>query len=283
MLMSGSAQMSRTVEQAWRPAPALAMTALVHAAAVAIWVAHPAAWAWVLGALAANHLILIAAVFMPRGQLLGSNLSRLPVSAAARNEVCLTFDDGPDPAVTPRVLDLLDRRGARASFFCVGSKAAAWPELVKEIARRGHSVENHSDRHSHAFAFYGLRRLRREIAQAQARITGITGRAPAYFRAPAGFRSPLLDPVLAARGMRYVSWTRRGYDTMDRNPAAVLRRLTRGLEPGEVLLLHDGSSALTADGEPVVLAVLPALLELLAQRGLRPVALPDACRDESRA
>jgi len=142
---------------------------------------------------------------------------------------------------------------------------------VREIARRGHSVENHSHRHSNAFAFYGLGRLQREVDAAQAAIAGIIGRAPAYFRAPAGFRSPLLDPVMAVCGLRYVSWTRRGFDAVHRNADAVLQRLTRGLQPGDILLMHDGA--------PVVLAVLPALLDQLAARGLKPVTLPDAFRD----
>jgi peptidoglycan/xylan/chitin deacetylase (PgdA/CDA1 family) len=195
--------------------------------------------------------------------------------------VSLNFDDGPDPDVTPRVLDLLDRHHARASFFCVGEKAAAHPEIVREIARRGHSVENHSHRHPNAFAFYGMRGLRREVDAAQSVIARITGRPPMFFRAPAGFRSPLLDPVLAATGLRYASWTRRGFDTVDGNAAAVLKRLTRGLAAGDVLLLHDGGRARTSAGEPVVLAVLPALLERLAAAGLKSVPLPAACGGES--
>jgi peptidoglycan/xylan/chitin deacetylase (PgdA/CDA1 family) len=252
---------------------------LAHAAGVAALVLRPSLWPWVLGGLVVNHLLLSAAVLWPRGRVLGPNLVRLPPAAAARNEVSLNFDDGPDPEVTPRVLDLLDRHRARASFFCIGEKAAAFPELVKEIARRGHSVENHSHRHSSAFAFYGPGRLRREVDAAQAAIAGITGRAPAFFRAPAGFRSPLLDPVMAACDLRYVTWTRRGFDTVHGNADAVLRRLTHGLGPGDILLLHDGAPARTRGGEPVVLAVLPALLDRLAARGLKPVTLPDACRD----
>jgi peptidoglycan/xylan/chitin deacetylase (PgdA/CDA1 family) len=265
----------------WHPAPAIRLTLIAHAAAVATVVSQPSLWLWAVGALVGNHLLLGAAVLWPRGQALGPNLTRLPAQAARRREVSLTFDDGPDPEVTPRVLDLLDRHRAKASFFCVGEKAEAYPDVVKEIARRGHSVENHSYRHRSAFAFYGMTGLRGEVEEAQAVIARITGRAPEFFRAPAGFRSPLLDPVLARRGLRYVSWTRRGFDTVDGNAAAVLQRLARGLAAGDVLLLHDG--ARTRDGEAVVLAVLPALLERLAAAGLRSVALPAACGGGSAA
>lgn len=266
-----------------RPAPAIRLSMMLHAAGAIAVAVQPAWWPWALGALVGNHMVLIAAVLWPRGRLLGPNLNRLPATAAGRGEVSLTFDDGPDPEVTPRVLDLLDRYQAKASFFCIGEKAVAFPETVKEIVRRGHSVENHSYCHTRAFAFYGMSRLRREVESTQAVIAGITGRAPVFFRAPAGFRSPLLDPVLAKRGLRYVSWTRRGYDAVRRNPLGVVERLTRRLIAGDVLLLHDGAPARTDAGEPVVLAVLPALLGQLAARGLKSVSLPTACNDDPAA
>jgi peptidoglycan/xylan/chitin deacetylase (PgdA/CDA1 family) len=268
-------------QEKWRPAPAIQLSAVVHVGALFAFAIQPALWPWALGAVALNHLLLACAVLWPRGRALGPNLTRLPAAAVERREVSLNFDDGPDPDVTPRVLDMLDRHQARASFFCVGERAAAHPEIVREIARRGHSVENHSHRHPHAFAFYGARGLGREVDAAQRVITGATGRAPAFFRAPAGFRSPLLDPVLAWRGLRYVSWTRRGFDTVDGDAAAVLKRLTRGLAAGDVLLLHDRGSARTAQGGPVVLDVLPVLLERLSAAGLKSVSLPVACRGES--
>ena len=244
----------------------------LHAAAGVWLAAHPPSWPWVLGVIGANHLALVLAVLWPRGQLLGPNLVRLPASAVRRREISLTFDDGPDPDVTPRVLDLLDRYQAKASFFCIGENAAAQPELVKEIARRGHSVENHSYRHHRAFAFFGISRLKREVDAAQSTVASITGRTPVFFRAPAGFRSPFLDSVLAPRGLRYVSWTRRGFDAVSTDPKRILRRLIKGLAAGDVLLMHDSA--------PVVLAVLPALLERLSARGLKAVSLVSACASE---
>ena len=269
------------VARAWRPAPAIMASFVLHGAAVVVLAVSPQLWPWIFGAVAANHLVLLAAVFWPRGRLLGPNVVRLSAAAAERNQVSLTFDDGPDPEVTPRVLDLLDRHGMRASFFCVGEKAAAHPGVMREIARRGHGIENHSRGHSWAFAFYGLARLRREIESAQSLIAGAGGRAPSYFRAPMGLRSPLLDPVLARCGLQHVSWTRRGFDATARDPERVLQRLVAGLAAGDILLLHDSGGARTRDGTPVVLAVLPALLQRMQSLGLTSVTLAEGLGDGS--
>jgi len=266
----GSARLRR-----WLRSPALRLTLALHATGVLTLALQPGLWAWVVTALVANHVVLIGGVFCLRGRFLGPNLSRLPAAVAGGGAVVLTLDDGPDPEITPQVLDLLDRYRMKASFFCIGEKAAAFPGIVREIARRGHSVENHSHCHSPAYAFLGIARLARDVDSAQSVIAAHAGRAPAFFRAPAGFRSPLLDPVLATRGLHYVSWTRRCYDTVCRDPRVALSRLTRGLAAGDILLLHDGGAARTADGQPMVLAVLPLLLEKLANHGLRSVALPD--------
>jgi len=245
---------------------------LLHAGGVGALALAPALWPWVLGGLAANHLALGFCGMLPRSRLLGPNLTRLPGDGARRGQVALTFDDGPDPETTPRVLDLLDAHEARASFFLIGQRAARHPALVQEILRRGHSVENHTHSHPPHFAALGLGGQRREILQAQAAIREAGG-APRFFRPPMGLHSPLLAPVLASLGLRHASWTRRGADGAIGDPARVLRRLRRPAA-GEILLLHDGNSRPDPEGRPVVLAVLPALLAQFRAAGLSPVPLP---------
>lgn len=267
-----------TLRRRWYPAPAIRFTAFFHAGGAAAVAAVPELWPPIVAGLAANHAVLIAASLLPRSQLIGRNLVRLPEAAAQRGEVAITFDDGPDPEVTPRVLDLLDAYRARASFFCVGERAAAAPGLVREIVRRGHSVENHSHRHSTAFGWYGPWRLRRELEAAQRALADAAGAPPVFFRAPFGTRNPLLDLALARLGLTLVSWTRRGFDTVDGDPARVLQRLVNGLAPGDVLLLHDGVTVRARrGGAPTALAVLPRVLERLADRGLKAVSLRTAC------
>jgi peptidoglycan/xylan/chitin deacetylase (PgdA/CDA1 family) len=256
-----------------RPAtpPLVRASIALHLAAAGGYALWPAGWPWVLGTLAANHLVLSAAGLLPRSGWLGANLTQLPPESTAR--AALTFDDGPDPCVTPRVLDLLERHRAIATFFCIGERVAAHPALTREIVARGHAVENHSARHLHRFALLGPGAMRAEVARAQETITGAIGEAPRFFRAPAGLRNPFLAGVLAPLGLRLASWTRRGFDTVERNPGTVLARLVHGLRAGDILLLHDGHAARTASGTPVVLDVLPRLCAALAAAGLETVTL----------
>jgi peptidoglycan/xylan/chitin deacetylase (PgdA/CDA1 family) len=267
----------------WRPAPALQATAVLHLGGALALAGLPSAWPWIAGTLIANHGLLLAGTMAPRSQLLGSNRVRLPEAAVQRREVALTFDDGPDPELTPRLLDLLDARGAKGTFFCIGERAAAQPQLMREIVARGHSVESHSQRHSAAFGLYGPWRLLREIEAAQRAITQACGSAPRFFRAPFGTRNPMLDPTLLRLGLSYVSWTRRGLDMVDRRAPRVLRRLLTGLAAGDVLLLHDGVLTRERVREATVLSVLPTLLEELEKRELRSVSLRAACGDEHGA
>ena len=236
--------------------------------------AEPTLWPWALGAVLANHAVLTAAGLSPRSRLLGPNWTRLPGTPAAR--IALTLDDGPDPQITPRVLELLAQHGAPATFFCIGERVAAHRSLARELVARGHSIENHSQRHLAHFSLLGPRALRAEIERAQETIAATTGQAPRFFRAPAGLRSPFLDPVLQRLGLQLASWTRRGFDTLARRPERVFGALARGLTAGDILLLHDGHAARTREGAPVVLKVLPRLLAALSAAGLTPVTLRDA-------
>jgi peptidoglycan/xylan/chitin deacetylase (PgdA/CDA1 family) len=204
---------------------------------------------------------------------LGPNWTHLPATATARNEIALTIDDGPDPVVTPQVLDILDRFATQATFFCIGDKAARYPELCSEIVRRGHAVENHSQHHRHDFALLGRSGFRRELQAAQDTLARITGQSPLFFRAPAGLRNPLLDLVLTRMGLRLVSWSARGFDTRVGDVKRVKNRLLRGLRAGAIVLMHDGNAARTPDGIPVILAVLPTVLASAAAANLHFVTL----------
>ena len=253
----------------WRPSPFLIASAGLHGAALATLVGSPRAWDLALMALVGNHVVISGAAMLPRCAWLGPNLSRIPAGRAGAELVALTFDDGPDPELTPAVLDQLSRAGARATFFCLGQRAEAHPHLVAAIREQGHGVENHSYSHPHTFAFRGPRAMLREILRAQDAIERSGGGRPAFFRAPAGIQNPWLAPVLAVAGLSLVSWTRRGFDTVSESGISVASRLTRGLGPGDIMLLHDGSAGRQVRNSHVVLEALPRVLEQLRRRGLR--------------
>ncbi len=260
----------------WRTPVLLKASVGLHLGAGATVAAQPALWPWALGAVALNHALITATGLWPRSTWLGSNWRRLPDAAAARAEVAITIDDGPDPQVTPAVLDALDALGARATFFCIAQHAQAHPQLCHQITARGHSVQNHSLRHAHSFSMLGPSAMEREVLQAQDMLAQITGQRPQFFRAPAGLRNPFLAKVLHGLELELVSWTRRGFDTVRTDPADVLARLTRQLAAGDIVLLHDGHAARTASGSAVLLDVLPPLVRQLEAFGLRSVTLPQA-------
>jgi peptidoglycan/xylan/chitin deacetylase (PgdA/CDA1 family) len=258
----------------------LRLSFAAHAAMALALLLQPSAWRWVLAAFAANHLLLTAAGLWPRSSWLGRNWTRLPAAAVRRGEIALTIDDGPDPDVTPAVLELLDRLQIRATFFCIGEKARRHPELCRDIVARGHDVQNHSERHRHNFSMLGPRGYRRELQAAQASLAAVTGRHPQFFRAPAGLRNPFLGPELERMGLRLAAWTRRGYDTRSGDAAVVLRRLLPALRPGAILLMHDGNCARGASGLPVILEVLPELARQASASGLHFVTLSHALESE---
>lgn len=260
----------------WPVPTFLLSSAALHLLALLAVLRAPDAWPWALGAVVLNHLAITGLGLWPRSTWLGENITRLPAAAAARGEVALTLDDGPDPVLTPQVLDLLDAAGVQATFFVIAERAAAHPALLREIVQRGHEVQNHSWRHPHAFSLFGPRRIAGELQRAQAFLRTAGGAAPTLFRAPAGLRNVFLGPILHRMGLRLASWTRRGFDTRDGDASRVLARLTHGLRGGDILLLHDGHCAATPEGRPVVLEVLPALIAQARRSGLRFVRLGDA-------
>lgn len=261
---------------AWRPTPLLWLSIGLCLLCPLLLLIDFAWWPWLLAIVVIDHLVMTVAGLLPRCDWLGRNWSRLPQASVTRGEVAITLDDGPDPEITPLVLDILDRFGAKASFFCIGDKVLRHPELTRDIVARGHGVANHSMGHPYHLPFCLLEGWFRELEAAQQAIKQVTGSAPRYFRAPVGLRNPLLEPVLARMGLQLVSWTRRGYDSVQRDPEKVLAKLLNNLQAGDILLLHDGGVARTDGGVPVILEVLPKLLEKIADAGLRTVTLSDA-------
>jgi peptidoglycan/xylan/chitin deacetylase (PgdA/CDA1 family) len=203
-----------------------------------------AAWwryGWHVGLpfMVATHLAFWWGVLWPRSGLYSPVLVRLPTT---QHRVWLTIDDGPS-AETPAVLDLLDVHSAKATFFVVGERAQARPELVREIVRRGHTLGNHSATHPSAwFWALGPRRMEHEITRTQGILQDITGITPRWFRAVVGFANPFVSAPLKRHGLARVAWTARGFDAVIADPHRVLALIERQLRPGAIVLLHEGAA-----------------------------------------
>jgi peptidoglycan-N-acetylglucosamine deacetylase len=210
--------------------------------------------------LVAGHLLLLYATLAPRSSLLGPLVNRF---ATPRREVWLTIDDGPS-ADTEAMLDLLDAHAARATFFLVGARAEQWPEQVRAIINRGHSIGNHSHDHRQAW-FWATPRaaMQRQVGGAQRALSAIAGEAPRLFRAVVGMANPFVQPALEQHRLLRVGWGARGYDSVIADPARVWMHLRPDVQPGAILLLHEGAP----HGASV--AILQHVLQQLDQDGYR--------------
>lgn len=209
-----------------------------------------------------SHALILIPTLVPGSQWLGPVVTRFRTDS---REVWLTIDDGPDPIETPRILDLLESHGARATFFIKGVLANRHPNLVAEICRRGHSIGNHSQTHpSGTFWCLPPRRIAEEIDRATDSITSAAGTPPRWFRAPVGMKNPFVHPILEPRGMRLIGWSCRGWDTVSRSPAASAERILRDVFPGAILLTHEGPGV---HGERTGSRILEILLPRLREEG----------------
>lgn len=212
-------------------AAALALLALAAALGRS---GHGAEALLLAGATAAAAVAALHALW-PAFDVTGRSLRRGPSSSSA---VALTFDDGPS-ADTPAVLEALDRAGVRATFFVLGEAAERRPDLVREVARRGHAVALHG--HTHAkLAFAGPGAVAREIDRCRAAVRAAGVEPGPWFRAPHGWKGPFLARALRERGLTLVAWTRGVWDTERPGAGAIAERATRAPRGGEILLLHDG-------------------------------------------
>lgn len=254
----------------------------LHGLGAAALLAQRHSWEFVVPVLVANHLAVTAAAMTPRCGWLGANTTRIPLVDGQSRAVGLTFDDGPNPIVTPKVLELLAQADARATFFCIGQRAKAYPDIIAAMRQMGHGVENHTQSHPNSFALHGPSAMLAELSGAQRAIELAGGGVPTLFRAPAGMKNPWMATVLDRLNLSLVSWTRRGFDTVTHSGARVAQRLRRGLAVGDILLLHDGSSASDSQGAPVVLDALERILDALNKQGLQSEALHIALRTSPR-
>jgi peptidoglycan-N-acetylglucosamine deacetylase len=224
---------------------------------------------WAAAALAAYAALLFASALVLRWRVYTDAVVRGPRGARG---VVLTFDDGPHPRWTPRVLDILDAKGAKGTFFVVGRKAERHPDVVRAIVARGHEVGLHSYAHDRFFALRSGRRVRKDLERGVAAIARVTGQRPALLRPPIGHTNPIIAREARRLALTLVGWTVGGRDGLAfAKPGDVVRRVLRALRDGAIVLLHDAPER--GDREPAALRALPAILGAIADGGLEVVPL----------
>jgi len=204
-------------------------------------------------------LVMLYLLFHPRNQWLVDNRSRVDRPGS----LALTFDDGPDPVDTPKLLDMLREKGVKATFFVVGKRADQYPEIVRRAWDEGHLIANHTWSHRNLFCFLTPSRLRAEIERGTESVRRICGFRPRLFRSPVGLRHVLLRPYLSDAGLEYISWSIRTRDTLTSDSGVLARRILSQATSGDIILLHDHLPG----GAHVMLEALPGVIDELRQRG----------------
>lgn len=210
------------------------------------------------------------AAFAPGSQIFGRTVRR----TGDASTIALTFDDGPNPAITPGLLDLLERYNAKATFFLIGGWVQAAPELAREIAARGHVIGNHTYTHP-PLTFCGKWRTRVELKRCDEAIEAATGAKPRWVRPPFGFRNPMLNGIVrASGGAGVVMWSKGAHDWKPQPASRVIQRLRR-VKGGDVLLLHDGDHRMLKGDRRNTVEAVEHWLPRWKDAGVRFVTLDD--------
>ncbi len=171
--------------------------------------------------------------------------------------VALTFDDGPHPVMTAKVLDVLGKHGVKATFFLVGENVGKYPELVRRMVREGHVICSHSYGHGFGFTYSSVAEVQDELEKCRAAIGNASGKRPLLFRPPFGVTNPNIGKAVRRTGMKCVGWSVRSLDTVEKTPREdIVRRVMKKLHNGAVVLLHD-----RCDGADIMLDELIRQME----------------------
>jgi|SRR6056297_554440 len=187
------------------------------------------------------------------------------IRSTSKNQVAITFDDGPNPQFTPLVLGLLKKYNAKATFFCIGKHIEKYPELFKQIIREGHTVGNHTFSHANTFGFFGTDKVIDELSNTIDIVKKLTGLNMKFYRPAFGVTNPSIAEAVKKLGLTSIGWNVRSLDTTPRNEKMILKRITTKTKKGDIVLLHDTSAK--------SIAVLERLLLFLEEKNLKSVTV----------
>jgi peptidoglycan/xylan/chitin deacetylase (PgdA/CDA1 family) len=224
---------------------------------------------WAMMAMLAYLALILVGVFVLRLRVFADAIVRAPAGSSG---VVLTFDDGPDPVWTPRVLEMLERADVKATFFVIGEKAEKHPEIVRETVRRGHTVGLHSYAHDRLFSMRSEARVTQDLRRGVEVLERVTGARPVLFRPPIGHTNPTIARVADKLDLLVVGWTVSGRDGTGRaTPAGVAARVRSQVRDGAIVLLHDAAERGTH--EPAGPRALESILDALVAERLSVVPL----------
>lgn len=224
----------------------------------------------VSGALLAGYAGLVAlGVSQPRSQIFADAIDQVP------DGVALTFDDGPDPDYTPKILGILDRYEARATFFMIGRKMKLYPKVVASVLERGHAIGAHGYEHDRWYALRSYGWLERDADREEKLWNKIVGSPPVLFRPPIGLVNPRIARLAAEHGRALVAWTMRARDGIrSATPESVEKRVGRGLRDGAIVLMHDAAERESDRRVPAAVGALPGILDAVGRLGLSARTVP---------
>ena len=185
--------------------------------------------------------------------------------AVKSNLVAITFDDGPHPEFTPKALELLKKYNAKATFFCVGKHIEAHPNVFNEIIKQGHTIGNHTYSHANNFGFFKTTKVTEELLKTNAVVKNSVGITLQLFRPAFGVTNPRIKTALKATKLQSIGWSVRSLDTTYKSPKSILKRTTKNLSKGDVILLHDTSLK--------SIIVLEQLLLFLQQQNMESITI----------
>ena len=229
------------------------------------------------GVLSAGGLLAYS-VFSPRCQFWAPVVRSLP----SREEVALTFDDGPHPEFTAGILDVLAKERVKGTFFVIGRIAKEYPSMVRRMVEEGHAVGNHSFDHEH----FGVNKNRAywdgQIRETQRVVMEITGKAPVLFRPPMGFKTWHIAGAAKAVGLPMIGWSVRAFDTQAIGAQELTRRVVKKTSGHDIVLMHDGMDPHRKGGsggevsQKQTVEALPGVIAGIREKGLRIVPLVEA-------
>lgn len=220
--------------------------------------------------------LVVAGVLLPQLGMFGDVIWQ---GDGEGREIALTFDDGPHPETTPRILEVLAREGMTATFFVLGNKVEAHPDVVRDIVRAGHGVGVHGYHHYRLYSLLPPRAVEEDIKKAQEAVERAAGVRPRLFRPPVGQVSPRTADGARRAGVEIVVWSVRGFDGLkNADPERIALRVERGLRPGAIVLLHDAAER--DDHVPASLEALPKIIAAIRERQLDVVPLAALIGDE---